>query len=245
VHDAGGVCRCEPVDELAGDVHGRCGRKGPLRHDRSKRAAAYELHRDIRDRILVPHGVNRDDIRVIETGRGTRFLFESAYGCLVIADRAENFQCHLPLQPNVSRPVHLAHAAGAEQLQDFISRDLDPVLDCARPCAFLERGALKERIGGVTIGKQRLHLAAQCLVAEARIIEKRRTVTRGPLQGSHRDRFDARPEVPGHFLMPVDSSRRSHIFAMRQSRMTVCGETCSASEISSTVRPPKKRSSTT
>ena len=41
------------------------------------------------------------------------------------------------------------------------------------------------------------------------------------------------------------SSRSSHSFANRQSRFTVSGDTCNASAASSTLNPPKNRSSTT
>ena len=41
------------------------------------------------------------------------------------------------------------------------------------------------------------------------------------------------------------SSRASHALARLQSRSTVCGETDSATAVSSTLRPPKKRNSTT
>lgn len=47
------------------------------------------------------------------------------------------------------------------------------------------------------------------------------------------------------FFRVRDSSRISHAFANFQSRITVSGETFSTSAVSSTLRPPKNRSSTT
>ena len=46
-------------------------------------------------------------------------------------------------------------------------------------------------------------------------------------------------------LTPLLSSRRSHSFAVRQSRATVSTETPSTAAVSSTFKPPKNRSSTT
>ena len=62
------------------------------------------------------------------------------------------------------------------------------------------------------------------------------------MEGRHSTVKDGR--VIGSGASPR-SSRRSHAFASFQSRITVSGETCSASAVSSTLNPPKNRISIT
>ena len=57
--------------------------------------------------------------------------------------------------------------------------------------------------------------------------------------------LSVRDQVHRATVMGPRISRASHARASRQSRITVCGETWSASAVSSTLRPPKNRSSTT
>src|SRR5881392_1229334 len=53
------------------------------------------------------------------------------------------------------------------------------------------------------------------------------------------------PNVQASWALSTLNSRRSHAFASFQSCITVSGETFSTSAVSSTLSPPKKRSSTT
>src|SRR5450432_2981123 len=59
------------------------------------------------------------------------------------------------------------------------------------------------------------------------------------------DGFDQLPAQVGHLAAGPSISLRSQALAKFQSRMTVFGETCKTSAVSSFSKPPKKRSSTT
>jgi hypothetical protein len=92
--------------------------------------------------------------------------------------------------------------------------------------------------------EQRFHLAAQVVIAAARLAQKPFARGRGKLQRGVIEVLDAPPSLGGH--QPRDpSSRASHALANFQSRRTLAAEMLSTFAISSALRPPKKRISIT
>ena len=68
--------------------------------------------------------MNDEDVRMIECTRGLRFLFEAIKSIRVLGQRSgQNFDCDVAVQLRIPRPVHLAHAAGADFLSDAIVRE--------------------------------------------------------------------------------------------------------------------------
>src|SRR5439155_8068998 len=95
------------------------------------------------------------------------------------------------------------------------------------------------------VHQQRFHVASQRLVSFARGRHERRPFTRIAVERGVADLVDAPPVICLRHGSSPSSSRSSHSFARRQSRLTVSDETLSTSAVSSTVKPPKNRNSTT
>src|SRR5438552_4185642 len=93
---------------------------------------------------------------------------------------------------------------------------------------------------------QPLNFAAQFLIAGTSFIKKRRARFTFSLQRRVVGSLDKQPAFLNHYEFGISLSlRRSHDLASRQSRLTVSCDTVSASAISFSFRPPKKRISTT
>ena len=79
-----------------------------------ERLAVEQLHYEEVEAVLATEIVKRTDVRVIEGCNRARFPLEP---CACVGIRELRWQ-HLdgdgPFQPRVPRPIHLAHAAGAE-----------------------------------------------------------------------------------------------------------------------------------
>jgi hypothetical protein len=83
--------------------------------------ARNELHRKIVDAALLAHGVDRDDIRVVQL-RG-RLRFGAEAGDLPFIEHRrerEHLQGDLPIERELPRLVHDAHAAAADLADDFV-----------------------------------------------------------------------------------------------------------------------------
>lgn len=71
-----------------------------------------------------PDVIDGYDIRITRRGRGAYLLVEALQPLVVPGElRVEDFDGNIPAQPGVSRSIHGAHAAGAEQLDDFVDSD--------------------------------------------------------------------------------------------------------------------------
>ncbi len=160
----------------------------------------------------------------------------------------------------VARFVHFAHAARAQQGNHLVAspsaaraangRRRSPRTFAATSSAGFSRNA----IGVLLLRQQRFHFAAQLVIARASLVQKRSALA-PPRAPARRDRaarlvasaqasFFARRSLHRlPLLCPI--SRASQALASLQSRRTVSGETFSTSAVSSTLKPPKKRNSTT
>src|ERR1041385_8903242 len=101
-----------PFDELHGDVVQLL---GPLlRGDR--------LH-DVR-RARLPDLVDGDDVRMVERGRGLRFLREAVDALAVVGDDGwQDFERDVAAEALVAGAVDVAHPAGGDESQDAIRAD--------------------------------------------------------------------------------------------------------------------------
>ena len=93
-------------------------------------------------------------------------------------------------------------------------------------------------------GEQRFYFSAQLFVARAGLSEERRTLVILKLKGRVIELANLLMTRRSHCLAPLNS-RWSQALARLQSRLTVPSETLSTSAVSSMLKPPKKRSSTT
>ena len=67
--------------------------------------------------------VDRDDVRVVQGGRGPRLLLEPRARPASAANSGEDLERHVAVKVQVPRTVDLTHAAGAELSGDFVRPD--------------------------------------------------------------------------------------------------------------------------
>ena len=165
----------------------------------------------------------------------------------------------LRLEPRVEGEINFAHPAAPEQFEQLVGADLArhkrfgigfalsfgerPV--CKRSGRDLNGGRFDEVRIRVVVSQQLCDFAAQFRVARARFIQESVTRRRFAFQCRVIQPFDPFPTLTLHACASALNFRRSQERAMRQSRFTVSGETLSAVAVSSSVKPPKKRISTT
>ena len=95
------------------------------------------------------------------------------------------------------------------------------------------------------VREERLHLLPQRFVVAACRRHERGALARVAVERSVAEVFDAPPALGVCHRRSPSSSRSNQSFASRQSRLTVSGDTWSTSAVSSTLKPPKNRNSTT
>ena len=80
--DAGRVGRCHAISDLHRHVQERADGDWPTFDDRRQRLAGDELRRHIEDAVVGANVVDAEDVRMIQRGRGVRFLLEpgAAFG---------------------------------------------------------------------------------------------------------------------------------------------------------------------
>ena len=80
-----------------------------------ERLTVDELEREKRHAVRFLDGMDRDDVRMIERGRGARLALEALAAIGIERKLArEHFERDVPLQPGVVGEIDLAHAAGAK-----------------------------------------------------------------------------------------------------------------------------------
>jgi hypothetical protein len=131
-----------------------------------QRLPLHQLHRQEEEAVSFLDRVNRDDIRVVEGGDGTRFTFESR-PAVGIARRLvrQDLERDLASELRVFGQVDFAHAAGAQRAQDAIVREGLPGRQRTHGCLeILQVGALRrvpvERVDVVRPGVEQLQRPA-------------------------------------------------------------------------------------
>ncbi len=121
VDDAARVRRREAVRYCRRDLHRITPRNRALLQPRSQCPALEQLHD--RDRSVVDDGelVNREDARVREGGDRARLGLEpAAHFRIGRGVRRHDLDGNVAVEPRIARPIHLAHAARSDGLDDFV-----------------------------------------------------------------------------------------------------------------------------
>ena len=78
--------------------------------------ALDELHDEGVDAVGVFEAVNDRDVRMVQRGEDFRFALESGHPFRVSRERlGQDLDGDVAIEPRVARPIHFAHAAGAER----------------------------------------------------------------------------------------------------------------------------------
>ena len=94
-------------------------------------------------------------------------------------------------------------------------------------------------------GEQRADFVLQLLVAAAGAPQKDVALRRGTIERRLQQLIDVIPAFVVHSRSGRPARDTARLWRVFHSRITVIGDTCRTSAVSSTLRPPKKRSSTT
>ena len=93
----------------------RRGGKRPPASSRAQRLAFEQLLHDVRRAVVLTDVVDRRDVRVVEDAGGFRLLLEAAQPVRVLREgRRQHLDRDLASEPRILRPIHLAHAPGAD-----------------------------------------------------------------------------------------------------------------------------------
>ena len=120
----GGVRVAHGIDDLPRDGEDVGTREGPAGDDRRQRLALRVLHDDARVLADVEDVVDGGDVGVRDVGSRTRLAQETRAHLRRVERRIrEGLEGDLPAKTGVEREKDLAHAAGAQALEDTIRAD--------------------------------------------------------------------------------------------------------------------------
>ncbi len=86
-----------------------------------QRRAVQKLHRDEVLALGFLDRVNRHDVRMLERGDRARLALEPRQAVGVVCERfGQHLQRHVTAELGVAGAIHLAHAAGADLLEDLV-----------------------------------------------------------------------------------------------------------------------------
>ena len=94
---------------------------------RAQRVALQQLLDDIRRAVVLADVVDRGDVGVIQDAGGPRLLLEAAQASGVLRERRrQHLDRDLAAEPRILRAVDLAHAPGADRVEDLVGPELRP-----------------------------------------------------------------------------------------------------------------------
>src|SRR5262245_36372930 len=221
-----------------------------MREAASQRLALEQLHNRNAQALFVPEIMNREDVGMGEHGDGLGLAFESPHRFVVIGQaRGQNLDGHFAVETRVQCVINLAHPARPQRRKKTVAAQRhsrhapDFVFDngVGRDFGFNGfKNGFNAAFRSLVRGEERLQIMAQLFITGAGINKECGPFARRAFEGGMKHLFNLPPAFRRH--LPI--SRCSQALARVHSRATVPGETLSASAVSSTLNPPKKRSST-
>jgi hypothetical protein len=120
MNDAAIVRRSQTAGDLTRVIGRLAGRQRTAGHPVVQGVAIEHLGDQVRGAALDADVVDRQDVRVIESAGGSRFLLESAPTIRIIRKHGrENFDCDVAAELLVVCPVDLAHTTRSERADDL------------------------------------------------------------------------------------------------------------------------------
>ena len=121
MHDPGVVRFREAVGNLRAQLDGPLHRQRTVIDEIAQRLSFDQFHREIRGVIEAADFVDRNDVRMIESGGSARFLLETFEARRVAGEFfRQNFDRHRTPEARVARAEDFAHAASANSRRDFV-----------------------------------------------------------------------------------------------------------------------------
>jgi hypothetical protein len=136
--DASGVSGGQAACDLDAALDGLSQRQPAVAETVAQRLAVEQLGHDEGRAVVAANVECRENVRVIQRRRGSRFLLEALQAIGIGRERRrEHLDGDVGSQPRIARAIHLAHAAGADGADDFVRTE---------PCTGLEgHGGLSRR----------------------------------------------------------------------------------------------------
>ena len=121
MHETAGMRRRQSTCELDTDVHDVAHRQRALLQAVPQRLTLDELGDEVRTVIDLAEIVDDDDMRVVQTGRGSGFLMKPSQPIAVNGEiRRQELERHRPIELGVVGKIDLAHAARAQPRHQLI-----------------------------------------------------------------------------------------------------------------------------
>ncbi len=117
--DAPGVGGGQPRDNLRRVIDGATVGKAAPTKLVAERLSFEQLRDDKRLVVMRADVVDDENVRVVEGGRGARFLLKLPQRVRA-GRRGEHFDGDVPLQARIARAVHFAHPPGTNDAEDLV-----------------------------------------------------------------------------------------------------------------------------
>src|SRR5215472_16587488 len=124
------------------------------------RMAFEQLRNHIGRAVVKAHLVHRENVGMIQRGRGPRLLSKAPKAIGIIGqERRQYFDGNVSRQAQVSRLINLAHPAGADELMDFV---------VANSCPRLQRYRINQRFAApASASEMRRSEAPSCVSSDS------------------------------------------------------------------------------
>ena len=176
--DAGGMCCCQCIRNLNGNVQ-RDEQTHPRRLHLLAQRLTINVFGDDEVRLVRPADfVNGEDVRVVERRGRTCFLREAAHTFSILCKLGwQQLDRHLATQARVLRQINFTHAARADGSDNFVMPETYARLELVGggfhdPCNFGNGGRFHKTHRTVERGQQRFDFGDQRLIAVAGIVNK-------------------------------------------------------------------------
>ena len=124
VDDAVPVCRLKRVRDLDAEAEYLRERQRPAFDTRGQRLAFEQFEHEVLGVVLSADVVQAADVRVIERGDRLGLAREARAELRVTRQlRREHLHRDLAVQARIARLIHLAHASGTDQGEDFVGAE--------------------------------------------------------------------------------------------------------------------------
>jgi hypothetical protein len=168
----------------------------------SERGAVQEFGHDVQDIVVLTDFIHRDDVGMVQSRGGERFLPQQRHPLLIVGDtRAHHFDRDIALESKITRLVDLAHAAGGE-VADNPEPPADDMVRSEHQAGWRgtqthlaqpHQRSLEKGWRGLVAGQQTLDSTTKILVAVAGLRHERQSLTRLAFQRLLEDHLHPRP----------------------------------------------------
>jgi len=125
VEDPLGVCGFQRIGHVVREAQGTPERERARVQHLPDRLARHQLHDEDADVFHRFEAVDRSDVGMIERRQQLRLALETRHAFMIPSKfLRQNFEGHLATEPRVACPPDLAHATGAEEIENLVRTEI-------------------------------------------------------------------------------------------------------------------------